>query len=59
VERLGEKRKRGRGMERGKLRSGEKEISTRRGENEVNRREESAVKGKGERVSGRKEEKGR
>jgi len=42
-----------------KVEFGEKEISTRRGENEVDGREESAVKGKGGRVSGRKEGKGR
>ncbi len=38
---------------------GGKEISTGRGENEVDGREESVVKGKGERVSGRKKGKGR
>ncbi len=38
-----------------KVEFGEKEISTGRGENEVDGREENVVEGKGERLSGRKE----
>ncbi len=42
-----------------KVKVGGKEISTWKGENEVDGREEGVVKGKGERLSGRKERKGR